>query len=69
MFPTPNKTYGYMRKWYEKSRPIMFEQHVFDGIKEYDEYLSFKFGEYMKLPPEEQRKVHPVSKLRLVKSI
>ena len=68
MFPTPNKAYGYMRKWYEKSRLIMFEQHVFDGIKEYDEYLSFKFGEYMKLPPEEQRKVHPVSRLRLVKN-
>ena len=68
MFPTPNKAYGYMRKWYEKSKPITFERHVFDGIQEYDEYLSFKFGNYMELPPEGQRKVHPVSRLKLVKN-
>lgn len=65
MFPTPNKAYGYYRKWYENSAEIQFEQHTFQGIKEYDEYLSFKFGEYMTLPPENQRKVHPVSAITL----
>jgi hypothetical protein len=27
--------------------------------------LTFKFGEYMKLPPAEKRKVHPVSGIKL----
>lgn len=66
MFPTPNKAYGYFRRWYEESSPIAFEKHIFDGIKEYDEYLSFKFGNYMKMPPEEERKVHPVSDIKLI---
>ncbi len=57
-FPTPNKAYGYKRKWYEKSAPIEFEGKVFDGIAEYDEYMTFKFGNYMQLPPEEKRTGH-----------
>lgn len=64
-FPTPNKEYGYRAKWYESSEDILFENTFFPGIKEYDEYLSFKFGEYMELPPEEKRKVHPVSDIKL----
>jgi len=65
MFPTPNSEYGYFRCWYENSANIMFEGKIFQGIKEYDSYLSFKFGDYMKLPPESERKVHPVSRLRV----
>lgn len=65
-FPTPNRTYGYERKWYEDSADIAFEGRVFQGIRDYDEYLSFKFGDYRTLPPEEQRKAHPVSKIRLL---
>lgn len=65
MFPTPNKEWGYLRKWYENSTDIVFEGITFQGIAEYDEYLSFKFGNYMELPPEEKRKVHPVSELKV----
>ena len=65
-FPTPNKTYGYYRRWYEHSEDILFENFVFRGIKDYDEYLSFKFGRYMELPPKEKRKVHPVSQIKLI---
>lgn len=65
MFPTPNSEWGYLRKWYENSTDIVFEGITFQGIKEYDEYLSFKFGNYMELPPEEKRKVHPVSVLKV----
>lgn len=65
MFPTPNKEWGYLRKWYENSTDIVFEGIIFQGIAEYDEYLSFKFGNYMELPPEEKRKVHPVSELKV----
>ena len=65
MFPTPNRAYGYRRKWYKKSADYLFEGETFKGIAEADEYLSFKFGNYMELPPKEQRKVHPVSDLKL----
>lgn len=66
MFPTPNSEYGYYRCWYENSMDIKFEGINFKGIRDYDSYLSFKFGDYMKLPPPEHRKVHPVSKLKLI---
>ena len=65
-FPAPNNQYGYLRKWYENSSDYVFEGQTFKGIRDYDEYLSFKFGDYMKLPPEEKRKVHPVSKIKLL---
>lgn len=65
-FPTPNKTYGYLKKWYENSIDIEFEGRNFKGIEEYDEYLTFKFGDYMTLPPKEKRKVHPVSEIKLI---
>lgn len=56
MFPTPNSEYGYYRSWYENSVDTMFEGKTFQGIKDYDSYLSFKFGEYRKLPPVEKEK-------------
>ncbi|MBQ3544334.1 MAG: LicD family protein [Lachnospiraceae bacterium] len=65
MFPTPNKEYGYRREWYTKSAKIEFEGHKFVGIKNYDDYLTFKFGNYMKLPPKSQRKGHPLTTLKL----
>lgn len=67
-FPTPNAVYGYERKWYEESAEIEFEGCAFWGIREYASYLRFKFGDYLELPPEEARKTHPVSALRLLKS-
>ena len=65
-FPTPNRAYRYERGWYENSSDILFEGKVFQGITDYDGYLSFKFGEYMELPPIEKRKVHPVSAVKLL---
>lgn len=68
MFPTPNREYGYYRSWYENSADIMFEGKLFQGIRDYDSYLRFKFGEYMELPPTEKRKVHPVSRIRVLEA-
>ena len=64
MFPTPNKEYGYLREWYEYSAGIVFENRTFQGIRDYDAYLTFKFGNYHQLPPKEMRKVHPVTALK-----
>ena len=65
MFPTPNRQYGYLRKWYEHDIPMTFEGTVFPGIADYEEYLTFKFGNYRELPPENERKCHPVSAIRV----
>ena len=43
----------------------MFEGKALSGIYDYDEYLRFKFGDYMTLPDERDRKTHPITKLRL----
>jgi lipopolysaccharide cholinephosphotransferase len=32
-----------------------FEEELFRGVKDYDSYLSLLYGDYMKLPPEDQR--------------
>ncbi len=64
-FPTPNRAYGYRTKWYQQSVDYMFEGKNFQGIRDYDGYLHFKFGNYMELPPKEERKVHPVSRIQV----
>lgn len=54
--------YGRPKKWYYDMAEYEFEGYLFFGPKEYDEYLTFKYGDYMKLPPEEKRKQNsPVS--------
>ena len=69
MFPTPNREYGYLREWYENRAPILFEGIEFSGVADAYSYLSFKFGDYGKLPPEDQRKTHPVTAIKLVKTV
>lgn len=65
-FPTPNNGfYGYYSKWYEELEDIQFEGHYFPGVKDYDEYLTFKFGDYRKFPPVEQRQGHSFAKYKL----
>ena len=66
MFPTPNRQYGYLKKWYSQRADQIFEGCVFPGPADAEGYLSFKFGNYMTLPPEKERKTHPVSALRLL---
>ena len=68
-FPTPNREYGYLRRWYAGSSGACFEGYAFPGVFDPDGYLRFKFGDYMTLPPESQRKTHPVSALRLVEPV
>lgn len=64
-FPACNRVYGYKKEWYEDTIEIIFEGVPLMGCRKYDEYLTFLYGDYMKLPPIEKRKVHPVSKLTL----
>lgn len=62
-FPACNHTYGYKREWYEDTVEMDFAGVKLMGCRNYSEYLTFLYGDYMKLPPEEKRKVHPVTKL------
>lgn len=64
-FPTPKGVYGYERKWYTQLRRYRFGELMLPGARDYDGYLKSKYGNYRELPPEEKRKIHPVSRLKL----
>ena len=65
-FPTPKGIYGYERKWYTHLAKYQFGEMTLPGAYDYDGYLHTKYGNYMELPPVEKRKMHPVSKLKLL---
>lgn len=69
LMPVPNRGFGYLREWLSKSSDYTFEGHVFKGIENYHDFLSYEFGNYMELPPEEKRKVHPVSAIKLINNL
>lgn len=64
-FPTPKGCFGYDKKWYMDLSLYEFEEYKLPGATDYDGYLKTKYGDYMKLPPVEKRKVHAISKLVL----
>ena len=50
------------KRWFFATRPFEFEGKQLIGLSDYDEYLKFSYGDYMALPPEEDRIQHlPVS--------
>ena len=54
---------GYVRetlqkRWLLETVPMQFEDISLPGLKEYDEYLTYMYGNYMELPPEEKRVTH-----------
>ncbi len=54
--------YGMPKKWFKSRKQFIFEGKRLMGLKYFDEYLRFSYGDYMKLPPEEERIQHcPVS--------
>ncbi len=54
--------YGMPKRWFLKTKEFEFEGKKLTGLADYDEYLTFSFGDYMQLPPEEKRAQHaPVS--------
>lgn len=48
----------YPRHIYDGKVELDFEGEKFFAMKEYDEYLHIPFGDYMELPPEEERLPH-----------
>ncbi|WP_051533589.1 phosphorylcholine transferase LicD [Anaerovibrio sp. RM50] len=67
-FPTPKGEgfFGYERRWYDDLAEYEFDKLKLPGAADYDGYLTVKYGNYMELPPENKRKIHPISKLTLL---
>lgn len=57
--------YGLSYKYYEEYIEKEFEGHQLMVIKDYDRYLRELFDDYMQLPSENKRKIHPVSRIKL----
>ena len=54
--------YGMPKSWFLDLEEYEFEGERFFGTRDYDSILKYIYGDYMKLPPEEQRVSHsPVS--------
>ena len=53
------------KKYYEEQVEYVFEGEKFTSLKNYDGYLKLIYGDYMKLPDEEDRQVHTVKYLNL----
>lgn len=65
-FPIPKgRKYGMKREWVEDVEDILFEGRSITGIKDPHGFLSYYYGDYMSLPPENERRWHPVSKFKL----
>lgn len=65
VIPTPKGTYGFYRKWYSQLCRYQFDTISLFGAKDYDGYLTHKYGNYMQLPPENKKEIHPISELKL----
>ncbi|MFH0357769.1 phosphorylcholine transferase LicD [Streptococcus sp. A27] len=46
------------KEWYGKGTKYPFEDIELVGLDNYDEYLKYTYGDYMKLPTEDNRKTH-----------
>lgn len=62
--PTPHSRFGIPRECLNDNILMEFEGKKFQAIKEYDRVLIIGYGDYMQLPPENQRFSHnPASKI------
>ena len=65
LFPH-TRHYGIDRTIFEETKPVCFEGYMLQGVKRYDAYLTEKYGDYMTIPPENERKVHAVTAIKLL---
>lgn len=45
-------------RWLKNLSLYQFEDRMYPGFTDYDEYLTYLYHDYMKLPPEDQRNHH-----------
>lgn len=59
LFPKPAAIrYGILKEWLLERAEYEFEGHMLFGTKDYDAILTYRYGDYMTLPPEEERLPH-----------
>lgn len=63
-----NAGYGYFneilkKKWVMNVEQMQFEDITLPGIKDYDEYLTSLYGDYMKIPDEDDRVTHEFNEI------
>lgn len=56
MWPIKQYPYGFPRSLFSRFIDLEFEGIKVMAIQGYDEYLKMRYGNYMELPPEDQRK-------------
>jgi lipopolysaccharide cholinephosphotransferase len=55
---------GYKREWFDQTSEIYeFEGYSFPGPIDVDGYLRSQHGDYMEMPPENERRPHRVAKI------
>lgn len=54
-------------EWFEHTKKYKFEDTEFWGLEDYDSYLKALYGDYMKIPPVEQRETHTHYKINFGK--
>ena len=52
------ENYRYRKEWFADAVDVEFENGVFKAPIGYDEVLTQTYGDYMQLPPEEERETH-----------
>ena len=63
-FPPPkSRNLGTDVKFFDEYIDVSFEGHKFRATKLYKEYLEFKYGDYMTLPPPSMRHWHPAAEI------
>lgn len=60
-----SQRYGMPKVWFMEREEYEFEGHYFFSSKDYDTVLTYIYGDYMQLPPEDKRDPHsPFSIIR-----
>ena len=52
---------GMQSAWFDQRTEVIFEGQKFYTCSKYKEYLTYMYGDYMKIPEEKNRESHPAS--------
>ena len=53
-----SQRYGMPKSWFTDRVEYVFEGKLLYGSREYDKVLKYIYGDYMRIPDEEERKQH-----------
>ena len=59
---------AYEKAWCQALTDVVFEGEIFKAPAEYDKFLTTLYGDYMQLPPEDQRVGHGIKAWRVTEN-